>query len=153
MLLTKQMLIVAMAMAFSSLGYAAQAATPDEAKAFAERAAAHFREVGPEKAIADFSDVHGGFVDVDADLFVVIYDPEGRIRCAPIAALLGRDVTLLRDVDGKDFGTETFNLARNEGSGWSTYRMTNPQTKKIGLKRSFVIGIANYTILVGAYAN
>lgn len=150
MLLTKRVLVVAMAMAFSSLAYVAQAATPDDAKAFAERAAAHFREVGPEKAIADFSDAHGDFVD--GDLFVVVYDPDGRLRCSyPTPALIGKDVRTLRDVDGKAFGTELLTLARSEGSGWSTYRMTNPLTKKIGLKQSFVIGIDDYAVLVGAY--
>jgi hypothetical protein len=58
-------------------GYAADPATPEEAKTLAEKAAAHFKDVGPEKAIADFNDPAGGYVD--RELFVVVYDPNNRV--------------------------------------------------------------------------
>ena len=50
----------------------AEPATPDEAKALAEKAAAHFRAVGPARACADFIDANAGFVD--RELFVVVVD-------------------------------------------------------------------------------
>jgi hypothetical protein len=57
--------------------YADPPATPDEARALAERAAAHMRAVGPEKAIADFSCPTGGFMD--RELVVVVYSPDHKI--------------------------------------------------------------------------
>jgi hypothetical protein len=47
-----------------SFAHAADRATPEEAKALAEKAAAHLAQVGPQKAIADFMDPAAGFVDV-----------------------------------------------------------------------------------------
>jgi hypothetical protein len=129
---------------------AADPATPEEAKALAERAAAHFREVGPEKAIADFNDAAGGYVD--RELFVVVYDPANKIQGSyGVPVLRGKDATLLKDVDGKEFGKDIIALAKSPGSGWAEYRMTNPLTHKVALKRSWVIGIGDYVLFVGAF--
>jgi cytochrome c len=131
---------------------AAEVATPEEAKALAERAAAHFKEVGPEKAIADFNDAAGGYVD--RELFVVVYDPDNKIRGSyGIPALRDKDATTLKDVEGKAFGQEIIKVAKSPGTGWVEYRMTNPATRKVGLKRSWVIGLGDYVLFVGAFGN
>jgi cytochrome c len=131
-------------------GHAADPATPEEAKVLAEKAAAHFKAVGPEKAIADFNDAAGGYVD--RELFVVVYDPENKVVGSyGIPALRGKDATALKDVAGKAFGQDIIALAKAQGSGWMEYRMTNPATKKVGLKRSWVIGIGDYVLFVGAF--
>lgn len=130
--------------------HAAPPATPEEAKALAEKAAAHMRQVGPEKAIADFSDPAGGFMD--RELFVVVYGPDNKIvTSAGLPVLLGKDATTLKDVEGHPFGREILDLAKSQGSGWVEYRMTNPATKKIGQKRSWVIRVGDYVLFVGAY--
>ena len=129
---------------------AADAATPAEAKALAEKAAAHFKAVGPEKAIADFNDPAGGFVD--RELFVVVYDPDNKIVGSyGVPALRGKDATALKDVEGKEFGNAIVAQAKTQTAGWVEYRMTNPATKKVGLKRSWVIGVGGYVLFVGAF--
>ncbi|MGD0432127.1 MAG: cache domain-containing protein [Acetobacteraceae bacterium] len=131
---------------------AADQATPEDAKSLAERAAAHFKEVGPEKAIADFNDPNGGYVD--RELFVVVYDPANRIVGSyGVPFLRNKDATTLKDVEGKEFGKEIIALAKSQGSGWVEYRMTNPVTKKIALKRSWVIGLGDYILFVGAFGS
>ncbi len=151
MSLSRRKLAVSLAAMFSfGAAQAADPATPDEAKALVERAAAHFKEVGPEKAIADFNDLGGGYVD--RELFVVVYDAEHKIvGWYGIPALRGKDASLLKDVEGKEFGKEIIAVAKSPGSGWVEYRMTNPVTKKIGLKRSWVIGLGDYVLFVGAF--
>jgi cytochrome c len=132
--------------------HAAGEATPEEARALAERAASHFREAGPGKAIADFNDANGGYVD--RELFVVVYDPEHKIVGSyGVPVLRGKDATLLKDVEGKEFGKEIIAVAKGQGSGWVEYRMTNPLTKKVGLKRSWVVGLGDYVLFVGAFGN
>jgi len=130
--------------------HAADQATPEEAKALAEKAAAHFKEVGPEKAIADFNDAAGDYVN--RELFVVVYDPANKIVGSfGLPVLRGKDATTLKDVEGKEFGKDIIALAKAQGSGWVEYRMTNPLTKKVGLKRSWVIGLGDYILFVGAF--
>jgi hypothetical protein len=133
--------------------YAADQATPEEAKALAEKAAAHFKEAGPGKAIAGFTDAAVGYVDREP--FVVVYDPEHKIRGAsgvPISR--GKDAATSKDVDGKEFGKDIVAPAKTPGSGWVDYRMTNPATKKVGPKRSWVIALGgDYLLFVGAFGS
>lgn len=132
------------------LARAGEPATPDEAKALAEKAAAHMREVGPEKAIADFNRGDGGYVD--RELFVVVYGPDNKILTGyGVPVLIGKDATKLKDVEGKPFGQEIIDLARSKGSGWVDYRMTNAVTKKVGEKSSWVIRVGDYVVFVGAF--
>jgi signal transduction histidine kinase len=133
--------------------HAAEPATPEQAKALAERAAAHFKDVGPDKAIADFNDGSAGYVD--RELFVVVYDPDHKIKGSyGIPALRDKDATLLKDVEGREFGKDIIALAKTQGSGWVEYRMTNPATHKVALKKSWVIGLSgDYILFVGAFGS
>jgi cytochrome c len=149
-LLRRKLTLGFAASAFAATGHAADQATPDEAKALAERAAAHFKEVGAEQAIADFNRADGGYVD--RELFVVVYDPDHKIVGSyGVPVLRNKDATTLKDVTGKEFGKEILALAQSQGSGWVEYRMTNPVTKKVGLKKSWVIGLGDYVLFVGAF--
>ena len=90
--------------------------TPDQAKALVEKAAAHMKDVGAEKALADFDDPKGGYQD--RDLFVFVYGPDNKIvGSAGVPALRGKDVTLLKDVDGKEFGKLIIATAAGECRG------------------------------------
>lgn len=151
MQLPRRMLITCLAATLlTRTSHAAEPATAEEAKALAEKAAAHFKEVGPEKAIADFNDGSAGYVD--RELFVVVYDPDHRVVGSyGVPALRGQDATLMRDVEGKEFGKEIIDVAKTKGTGWVEYRMTNGATKKVGLKRSWVIGLGDYVLFVGAF--
>ena len=78
-----------------SFSHAAERATPEEAKALAQKAAAHLVQVGPQKAIADFMDPAAGFVD--RELFVIVYGPDNKILCGyGVPVLTGKDATTLR---------------------------------------------------------
>ncbi|MDR3538233.1 MAG: cache domain-containing protein [Acetobacteraceae bacterium] len=125
-------------------------ATPDEAKALAERAAAHMRAVGAQQAIADFSDPAGSYRD--RNLFVVTYDPQRKVvSSVGVPAYLGRDATRFRDDDGKEFGKAIIATAETHGAGWVDYRMTNPASRKVERKSSYVIKVGDYILMVGAY--
>ncbi len=125
--------------------------TPDQAKALVEKAAAHMKDVGPEKALADFDDPKGGYLD--RDLFVFVYGPDHKIvGSAGVPALRGKDATLLKDVDGKEFGKEIIATASaNPAGGWIEYRMTNPVSKKVEPKKTYAIKFGDYVLGSGAY--
>jgi cytochrome c len=125
--------------------------TPDQAKALVEKAAAHIKDVGADKAFADFNDPKGGYQD--RDLFVFVYGPDGTILCVPgVPALKGRDANVLKDVDGKEFGKLIIATASaNAVGGWAEYRMTNPVTKKVEPKKTYAVKAGDYVLGVGAY--
>jgi signal transduction histidine kinase len=138
------------AMLMAGAAVAGERGTPEEAKALAEKAAQHMREVGAEKAMADFEDPAAGYID--RDLFVVCYSPDAKVICAHgVPALRGRDANAFKDADGKEFGKAIISLAKDSGSGWVEYRMTNPISKKVEAKASYVLQAGDYVVFVGAY--
>ncbi len=125
--------------------------TPAEAQAMAERAAAHLQQVGPKQALADFNDPNGAAFH-DRNLFVVTYDPSRHVvSSVGVPAYLGRDATRFVDSDGKEFGKAIIATAETAGKGWVDYRMTNPTTRKVELKSSYVIKVGDYILFVGTY--
>ncbi len=129
---------------------AATPATPEEAKALTEKAAAHIKEVGLDKAMADFNDPAAGYID--RELYVAIYDKDGKLICGyGVPSLVGRVMTAYKDSDGKEFAKDILHIAQQDGTGWAQYRMTNSVTKKVGLKRSYIIRVGDDTVFVGAF--
>jgi hypothetical protein len=135
---------------FTTLGSAGaqERGTPQEAQVLAERAVVHMREVGSDTAIKDFNDPKAGYTD--RDLFVVVYDPGGTIMTG-VPALIGKNARALTDVTGKEFGKEIINAAHTQDGSWVEYRMTNPTTRKVELKTSYVRKFDDYVVFVGAY--
>jgi len=131
-------------------GAAQERGTPQQAQALTDRAVLHMREVGPETAIKDFNDPKGSYVD--RDLFVIVYDPDGIAKAsALIPVLIGKNAKSLTDVTGKEFGKEIINAARTKDGSWVEYHMTDPATKKVEKKTSYIRRFDDYVVFVGAY--
>jgi cytochrome c len=146
---TRQFMIGAMLFIASVVPSLAQErGTPEQAQALADRAVLHMQQVGPETAIKDFNDPKGGYTD--RDLFVIVYDPNGVIMTG-VPALIGKNARALTDVTGKEFGKEIIKAAYTKDGSWVEYHMTNPVTKKVELKTSYIHRFDNYVVFVGAY--
>jgi cytochrome c len=128
--------------------FAQERGTPAQAQALCDRAVIHMKEVGPETAIKDFNDPKGGYID--HDLFVIVYDPNGTILTG-VPALIGKNARSLTDVTGKEFGKDIIAAAHKQDGSWVEYHMTNPTTKKVESKTSYVRKFGDYVVFVGAY--
>jgi signal transduction histidine kinase len=69
---------------------------------------------------------------------------------AGVPGLIGRDATVLKDIEGKEFGKAII-AAADAGGGWVEYRMTNPATKKGEPKKSYAVKVDGYVLGAGAY--
>ena len=141
-------LAIMLVLASVAASIAQQRGTPEEARALADRAVLHMRQAGPETAIKDFNDPVGGYKD--RDLFVIVYDPNGIVMTG-VPALIGKNARALTDVTGKEFGKEIIGAAATKDGSWVEYYMTNPVTKKVELKTSYVRRFDDYIVFVGAY--
>jgi cytochrome c len=132
---------VALALAIFTLAawpFAALAATPDKAKAFSERAAAHIEKVGEEKAFADFTRKDGGFVD--GELYVFCYDRNGVNKAhGGNPSFVGRNLLHIKDPDGTEPNLLIVKKGFEEGRGWVDFKWPNPVTKRIENKSAYVI--------------
>jgi len=147
--------IVICAAAVSLLGTltiatSANAATADEAKAFAERAAAHIKQVGEEKAFADFTRPDGGFVK--GELYVFCYDHDGVNKAhGANPAFVGKNLLHIKDPDGREPNAEIVKTGFEKGEGWVDFKWPNPATKKIQQKSAYVIHVKDVVCGVGYY--
>ena len=129
--------------------FAADRASPDEAKVMAERAALHARAVGSQAAGQDFSTPGGEWHD--RDLYVFMVGKDGVMTAhGTTPALVGRDLTNLRDTDGKLFVQEYLKGADADGE-WFHYKWKNTATGEVEAKQSYVISNGEYVVGVGAY--
>lgn len=114
------------------------------------RAIAHYGEVGREKALADFTTKQPAFVD--RDLYVFCYGADRTIvGHGADPALVGVNFDDLRDVDGKAFGTEIWNVGRQPNGGTVEYRWMNPVSGQVEPKVSTVRSAGEDVCGVGVY--
>jgi len=125
--------------------------TAKEATAMVEKAIAHIKKVGREKAYADFDNPKGGFVD--RDLYIVVYDLKGKVLAhGANAKMIGKDMIDLRDVDGKYFVKERVQLmAKPDAKAWQDYKFMNPTTSQIEPKSMYLQRFEDVIVGCGIY--
>ena len=126
------------------------AAPKDDAILLVNQAVAHVKEVGKEKALADFSNNKGAFVK--GELYVFAYSMQGTIIAHPANhKLIGKDMSEVKDADGKLFTQDFLATINGAGRGWVDYSWTNPETKKIQAKSSYVAKAGDFFVGCGIY--
>lgn len=139
-------------MAAVGAGWAATGTTAPEAKAMSEKALAHVKAVGVKKAFADFGD-KGNAAWHDRDLYVFVMGFDGVMAAhGTNQALVGKNLGGMKDATGKEIDMER--VAR-KGPGWIDYLWSNPETKKMQPKTTYLAPIPKDLfdgyIGVGAY--
>ena len=110
--------------------------TADEAHAMVKKAVAYMKEVGKEKALAEFNNPKGKFVY--KDLYVWATGMDGTNLSHPYTpALIGKNMYNLKDADGKFFVQERINILKTKPSGTIEYRWTNQNSKKVEQKVAY----------------
>lgn len=136
--------------ALASLPVASVAATPEQAKAFSERASAYIKQVGEKKAFADFTRPDGGFVD--GELYVFCYDRKGlNMAHGGNKAFVGRNLLHIKDPDGAEPNLLIVKMGFENERGWVDFKWPNPMTKRIEPKSAFVIRTNEVVCGVGYY--
>ena len=133
-----------------SWGYAAQKATPEEAKKLVEQAVAYLKANGQEKALKEFNNPKSKFVK--GELYVFAYDLNAVMKAHPVnPKLVGENLMNEPDSKGKLFRKEIVELAKAKGSGLVDYTYLNPVTKKEESKTTYIQKEGDLIICCGAY--
>ena len=142
---------ITVAMAAGPLAQAAQPrASLAEAKAMLDKAVAYYQSVGRKQALADFSAKKPPFGD--RDLYVVCLGPGGNVTAhGGNPTYVGMSADALKDANGKPLGSSIWTLGSSKGSGTIDYPMTNPVTKALEQKTSYVQKVGEDVCAVGAY--
>lgn len=138
------------ALAFATPALAQEHGTADEATALVKKAVAQVKAAGTEKACATFADPAGGFQS--KDLYIFVQDMKGLMLChAKNPGLNNKDLSGLKDTEGKLFVAEMIKIAADKGAGWVDYKWVNAQSKKIEPKSSYVERSGDLFIGAGIY--
>lgn len=98
--------------------------SPQDLQAFVEKAATYAQENGKDKALAEFNNKSGQFVN--GQLYIFANDFNNVCHAHPMKpALVGKDQTDLKDVNGVYF-IKNMNLIAQSGSGFTYYIFANP---------------------------
>ncbi len=126
--------------------------TKDEAVAMVEKAVAHIKKAGKEKAFADFNRKDGPFTD--RDLYVVVYDIRGKVLShGSNEKMIGKDLIDMRDNDGKYFVRERVEMMAKSpnAKGWQDYKFMNPVSRQIEPKQMYLQRLDDMIVGCGIY--
>jgi len=126
--------------------------TAAEATAMVDKAIAHIKKVGREKAFADFSSKKAPWVD--RDLYVVVYDMKGNVLAhGSNAKMIGKELIDLRDNDGKYFVKERVEMMSKgpDAKGWQDYKFMNPVSRAIEPKSMYLQRYEDLIVGCGIY--
>jgi cytochrome c len=130
---SRRMFISTIVLALAGFGPAAHASefgTSAEATAMVKKAVAYLKANGKEKTLAEVSKSSGQFVD--RDLYISVYDMNGNVLAhGTNPKLIGKDVSALKDANGKEFIKDILSQAKASGKGNSDYVWPNPVTKEL----------------------
>lgn len=145
-----RLLCLIIALAFAGTAQAQETGSADEATALVKKAIAFYKAQGKDKAFPAFADPNGGFQV--KDLYVFVQDMKGNMLAhGKNAGLVGKDLSGLKDSDGKLFVTEMIKTVSEKGSGWVDYKWVNSATKKIEPKSSYVEKVDDVFFGAGIY--
>lgn len=143
-----RIVIAALILAAGAVSLTAQAATPDDAKALAEKAAALVTAEG-DKSFPTISDPNGPFHQ--GELYVTVLDRQGVVRATLNSKLIGVNMWEATDPDGVKFTQLPWTATEKTPTAWISYKFTNPETKKIEPKKAWVHRVGDYVVFSGVY--
>ena len=132
---------------FAGMVYASE---KDLAVSLVDKAAAFVQAQGKEKGLAEISTAKGQFDK--GEVYVFAYDLQGVIVAHPKnAKLIGKNLLEVSDPDGKFFRKEIQEVAKTKGTGWVDYKYTNPESKKVEHKTTYLKKAGELIICCGIY--
>lgn len=131
---------------------AADQGTAAEAEAMVKKAVAYIKANGNDKA---FEEITNGKTFKDRDLYVFAYDFTGKnLAHGANPKLVGKDLSGLKDPDGKLIIPPLVEIAKSKGKGWSeSFKFRNPSTEKMEPKVVYVERVGDILLGCGIYKN
>jgi len=124
--------------------------TIGDAKTMVKKAIAYIKANGQEKAFAEINNPKGKFVH--RDLYITVFDMDGKCLARGFNPdLLGKNLTEMKDPDGRFFIKERIEMAKTKESGWQDYKYIDPMSKKVEPKTAYFERYGDIIVTCGAY--
>lgn len=124
--------------------------TRDDAIAFVKKAVDYIKRNGKEKALAEFSNQQGQFID--RELYIVAVDLNGTVLASGSnPKLAGKNLLDIKDANGKAFVREELEVAKTKGKGWVEFIWLNPVSKKLEPRSLYLEKVDDYLVASGVF--
>jgi cytochrome c len=134
----------------AALSSAIAADTPADAIAMVDKGLSYLQKNGKDALIKEINNKNPDFIK--AELYLYIRGMDGTILAHPVnPKLIGKNMTILPDADGKLFRKEIIELAKTKGKGWVDYRYNNPVTKNLEDKSTYLVRSGDLILEAGIY--
>jgi cytochrome c len=142
---------VALLLAVGLHAMAADKGKPEEAQAMVKRAVEFIKKEGRDKALAEFNNSKGSFIDRDMYIFVI--DQKGTMLAhGTIARIVNKNVLDMKDADGNFLFKTMLSETAKKNTAWVHYKWPNPTTKAIEDKSTYLEKIDDMIVGCGVYA-
>jgi len=127
--------------------------TADQARNMVFKAMEHIRSVGYDQAVRDFHDPRFGFID--RDMYIFIFDRAGYyVVHASMPEKDGTDLRAAPGLDADKLVADAWEVCDRDQGGWVNYTITNPVTREVQAKTSYVEPLdADRLLGCGCYLN
>jgi methyl-accepting chemotaxis protein len=127
--------------------------TADQARQLVFDALVHIKSVGYEQAARDFHNPQAGFID--RDLYVFIFDRAGYyVVHGAMPEKDGSDLRAIAGLDAQQLVDDAWEICDTEQGGWVNYAITNPVTREVQAKSSYVMPLDDDRLIgCGCYMN
>ena len=139
-------LVAALCLAWSGL---AAAQTADEAKADVQKAIAMAKEKGVDATLKAIADPKGPFAKGELYVWAGALDKVIMVAHPYKPELVNKDLTVFKDIKGKQFFNEFVKVAKEKGSGWVEYYWPKPGQKEPVLKSTYVERVPGTKVYFG----
>ncbi|MDQ6880664.1 MAG: cache domain-containing protein [Pseudomonadota bacterium] len=140
------------AAALASGGASAQNATADEAVAMVRKSVAAIKAGGRDKTIARINDTQGPYRV--RDLYLTIDRMDGTaLAHGANQKMVGLQRMDSKDVDGKKYMRERFELARTKAKFWQDIKFSNPASRKIEPKAMYCERLDEWSCVAASTSN
>jgi cytochrome c len=135
---------------FMTTSSAAERGTPKEAEAMVRKGIAYMQASGLARLLQEVGQPGGSLID--RDLYLAVLDGDGKLLAhGANARMVGKDLTSIKDMNGKEIFKETIALVRAKGKGWVDYTWPNPVTAQLEHKTTYVEKFQGVIFICGAY--
>ena len=127
--------------------------TADQARQLVFDAMMHIQSMGLERAFVDFHDKNGLFID--RDLYIFVFDRDGYYDVfGSKPECVGMHLRDNAGLDADKLMNDAWIACDEDAGGWVSYAISNPITKEIQAKISYVVPLdGNRLIGCGCYLN
>lgn len=147
---TLRMLVVSFVIGFFFIPAFAADNPADDAISIVDKGLEYLHKNGKDALIREVNAKNPMFIK--GPIYLTLRGIDGSTLAHPFnPRLVGKNLIVLPDADGKYFRKEIVDVAKDKGKGWVDFRYNNPETKEVEKKSTYFVRSGDMILEAGIY--